>query len=72
MSSVKGFLRGEKSDQMVRNGTKYSLPRLRGEDFHAAVDLIGIRTNNVAAEPGGQLDGESSFADSRCSGNNDR
>jgi hypothetical protein len=56
----------------VRDRTKHALLRLGREDFHAAVNLEGIRTNNFAVEPGCQLDGESSFADPGGSSNNDR
>lgn len=70
--SVKGFLRREKPDQMVRNRTKQPLLRLRSKDLYAPIDLEGIRTNDFAVEPGCQLDGERSFADPGGSGNNDR
>ena len=44
---------------------------LCGKDLHAAIDLVGVGTENFAVEPVCQLDGESGFADPGWAGDDD-
>lgn len=62
-SSVKGLGGCEKSDQMMRDGRQRLRGGLAGQDLHPAIDLIGVRSNNFAVEPPGEVDGEGGLAD---------
>lgn len=68
---VKGLGRREDADEMMRGASQEVGAGLGGQDAEAGIDLIGIGTNNFAAEPASQFGGESAFADPGGAGNND-
>ena len=71
LRGIESFRRRNDADQVVGNLFPERLLRLAGEDDEARIDLIGIRTNNFAADLESQFGGEDCFADPGGAGNDD-